>query len=110
MRSLPGLLDVTTDLQLNSPQAYVKIDRDKASALGITATQIDTALYDAYGTRTVSSVLAAADEFSKAPIFIDDSSALSIMQLRAKARRIHARNNLGFIVVDYLQLQLLFQK
>ena len=45
-----------------------------------------------------------ADEFSKAPIFIDDSSALSIMQLRAKARRIHARNPLGFIVVDYLQL------
>jgi replicative DNA helicase len=46
----------------------------------------------------------AADEFSKAPIFIDDSSALSIMQLRAKARRIHARNPLGFIMVDYLQL------
>ncbi len=45
-----------------------------------------------------------ADEFSKAPIFIDDSSALSIMQLRAKARRIHARTPLGFIVVDYLQL------
>jgi replicative DNA helicase len=45
-----------------------------------------------------------ADEFSKAPIFIDDSSSLSIMQLRAKARRIHSRTPLGFIVVDYLQL------
>ncbi len=45
-----------------------------------------------------------ADEFSKAPIFIDDSSALSIMQLRAKARRIHGRHPLGFIMVDYLQL------
>jgi replicative DNA helicase len=49
-------------------------------------------------------LLATADEFSKAPIFIDDSSALSIMQLRAKARRTHARNPLGLIVVDYLQL------
>ena len=49
-------------------------------------------------------LLAVADEFSKAPIFIDDSSALSIMQLRAKARRIHARHPLGFIMVDYLQL------
>ncbi|PTX96493.1 replicative DNA helicase [Opitutus sp. ER46] len=49
-------------------------------------------------------LLQAADEFSKAPIFIDDSSALSIMQLRAKARRVHARNPLGFIMVDYLQL------
>jgi replicative DNA helicase len=49
-------------------------------------------------------LLEAADEFSKAPIYIDDSSAISIMQLRAKARRIHARTPLGFIVVDYLQL------
>jgi replicative DNA helicase len=49
-------------------------------------------------------LLEAADVFSKSPIFIDDSSALSIMQLRAKARRIHARHPLGFIVVDYLQL------
>jgi len=49
-------------------------------------------------------LVGAADEFSKAPLFIDDSSALSIMQLRAKARRIHARTPLGFIVVDYLQL------
>ena len=49
-------------------------------------------------------LLEAADEFSKAPIFIDDSSAISIMQLRAKARRVHARTPLGFIVVDYLQL------
>jgi replicative DNA helicase len=49
-------------------------------------------------------LLEAADEFSKSPIFIDDSSAISIMQLRAKARRIHSRTPLGFIMVDYLQL------
>lgn len=49
-------------------------------------------------------LLQAADEFSKSPIFIDDSSHLTIMELRAKARRLHARQALGFIVVDYLQL------
>jgi replicative DNA helicase len=49
-------------------------------------------------------LLHAADEFSRSPIFIDDSSHLSIMELRAKARRVHARRKLGFIVVDYLQL------
>jgi len=49
-------------------------------------------------------LVAAADEFSKAPLFIDDSSNLSIMQLRAKARRLHARSKLGLIIVDYLQL------
>jgi replicative DNA helicase len=49
-------------------------------------------------------LVAVADEFSKAPLFIDDSSHLSIMELRAKARRVHARHKLGFIIVDYLQL------
>jgi len=49
-------------------------------------------------------LVAAADEFSKAPLFIDDSSNLSIMQLRAKARRVHSRQKLGLIIVDYLQL------
>jgi replicative DNA helicase len=49
-------------------------------------------------------LLKAADEFSKAPIFIDDSSHLTIMELRAKARRLYARQPLGLIVVDYLQL------
>ena len=89
LRSLPGLMDVTTDLQLNSPQAYVKIDRDKASALGITATQIDTALYDAYGTRTVSSVLAAADEYDVIlevqPRFSGEPGALNTLYLRSEA-------------------------
>jgi replicative DNA helicase len=49
-------------------------------------------------------LIEAADDFSKAPLFIDDSSNLSIMQLRAKARRVHARRKLGLIIVDYLQL------
>jgi replicative DNA helicase len=49
-------------------------------------------------------LVAAADEFSKAAIYIDDSSHLSIMELRAKARRAQARRKLGLIIVDYLQL------
>ena len=49
-------------------------------------------------------LVAVADEFSKAPIFIDDSSHLTIMELRAKARRLHSRRKLGLIIVDYLQL------
>jgi replicative DNA helicase len=51
-----------------------------------------------------SELIKAADEFSKSQLFIDDSSHLSIMELRAKARRVHARHKLGFIIVDYLQL------
>ena len=52
----------------------------------------------------VNAIGKAAEEFKKAPILIDDSSNLTIMELRAKARRIHSRKKLGMIIVDYLQL------
>jgi len=46
----------------------------------------------------------AAEELKRAPLFIDDSSQLSVMELRAKARRVHQKTPLGLIIVDYLQL------
>jgi len=46
----------------------------------------------------------AAGNLSEAPIFIDDTAALSVLELRAKARRLKAEHGLGMIVVDYLQL------
>jgi len=46
----------------------------------------------------------AAGNLSDAPIFIDDSAALSILELRAKARRLNAEHGLGMIMIDYLQL------
>lgn len=46
----------------------------------------------------------AGDSLTHAPIYIDDSSALSTMELRARARRLKAEANLGLVVVDYLQL------
>ena len=54
--------------------------------------------------REVNALGQAAEEFKRAPILIDDSSNLTIMELRAKARRIHARKKLGMVIVDYLQL------
>ncbi len=46
----------------------------------------------------------ALGKLSEAPIFIDDSANLNIMQLRTKARRLKAEHGLGMIIVDYLQL------
>ncbi len=46
----------------------------------------------------------AAGKLAKAPLFIDDSSALSILQLRAKARRMQQQYNIKLFVIDYLQL------
>lgn len=47
---------------------------------------------------------AAAGKLSEAPIFIDDSPAISVMELRAKARRLKAHQDIQLIVLDYLQL------
>jgi replicative DNA helicase len=46
----------------------------------------------------------AAGVLSAAPIFIDDSSSLSAMDVRAKARRLKMEKNIGLIIIDYLQL------
>ena len=46
----------------------------------------------------------ALGELSEAPIFIDDSAQLNVMQLRTKARRLKTEHGLGVIIVDYLQL------
>jgi HAE1 family hydrophobic/amphiphilic exporter-1 len=63
MKTLPGLQDVTTDLQIKNPQANVEIDRDKASALGVTPQQIEDALYTAYGQRQISTIYAPNNEY-----------------------------------------------
>jgi len=46
----------------------------------------------------------AANRLFEAPIFIDDTPAISVLELRAKARRLHKTENLGLLIVDYLQL------
>jgi HAE1 family hydrophobic/amphiphilic exporter-1 len=63
MSALPGLADVTSDLQIRNPQVNVVIDRDNASALGVTASQVEEALYSAYGQRQVSTIYAPDDQY-----------------------------------------------
>src|SRR2546430_392985 len=77
--ALPQLLDVTSDIQIKNPQLNVTIDRDKASALGITAQQVEDALQDAYGTRQISTIYATTNEYEVIlevkPVYQQDPSA-----------------------------------
>jgi HAE1 family hydrophobic/amphiphilic exporter-1 len=86
LREVNGLTDVTSDLQISSPQIQVKIDRDKASLLGVTATQIETALYNAYGSRQVSTIYTPNNEYwvevELMPQFQRDPTALSLLYIR----------------------------
>ena len=63
MATLEGFQDVTTDLLITSPQVILDIDRDKAQSLGVTADQIENALYDAYGQRQVSTIYAPVNQY-----------------------------------------------
>jgi HAE1 family hydrophobic/amphiphilic exporter-1 len=87
LKAVPGLQDVTSDLQLNSPQAQLTIDRDRAAALGLDAEQIETALYNAYGARQVSTILTPNDQYQVIlellPQYQRDLSALSLLSVRS---------------------------
>jgi len=92
IRELPGFQDVTSDLRMKNPQVTVQIQRDKASATGITAAQIEEALYNAYGSRQVSMILAPNNQYYVVMELLDkdqlDPTALSMLYVRAKSGRL----------------------
>jgi hydrophobic/amphiphilic exporter-1 (mainly G- bacteria), HAE1 family len=88
MRTIPGLLDVTSDLQLNSPQLFVEIDRQKAATLGVSAEQIRNTLYSAFGSRQVATIYTSANAYmvilELAPEFRKDPGALASLYIRGQ--------------------------
>ena len=84
---LPGFQDVTSDLAVAMPTVVVDINRDKASSLGISADQIETVLGSAFGSRQISTIYSAIDQFAVIlevdPRYQTDSSMLSKLYVRA---------------------------
>jgi hydrophobic/amphiphilic exporter-1 (mainly G- bacteria), HAE1 family len=87
LRSMPGLTDVTSDLQITQPQVRVDIEREKASALGVSAQQIEMALNNAYGARQVSTIYTATNQYwvilELAPRYQTDPSVLPLLYVRS---------------------------
>jgi HAE1 family hydrophobic/amphiphilic exporter-1 len=81
LQKAPELADVSTDLQVKNPQVVVQIDRARAAAFGITAEQVQQTLYDAYGSRQVSTIFTPSDQYwvilELKPEFQSDVNALS---------------------------------
>ncbi len=88
LRRLPNLQDVTTDLQIKNPQVSVRIDRDRATSLGVSVQQIEQALYDAYGSRQVSTIYTPNNQYwviiELLPEYQRDPSALQLLYLRSE--------------------------
>jgi hydrophobic/amphiphilic exporter-1 (mainly G- bacteria), HAE1 family len=86
LRDVPGLIDVTSDLQISSPQLIIDIDRDKASTLGLSTQQVEDTLYSAFGSRQVSTIYTPTNQYfvilELEKQYQRDPRALSFLYLR----------------------------
>ena len=89
MQALPQLRDTTSDLKITNPEMRIDIDKEKAAAFGLTSDQIRTALYNAYGSRQISTIFTQAADYQvileTGHSFQDDPSALTRVFIRAGA-------------------------
>jgi HAE1 family hydrophobic/amphiphilic exporter-1 len=89
LQKIHQLVGVTTDLQIKNPEVTVLIDRDRATLLGITASQLEHTLYDAYGSRQVSTIYTPTNEYwvvmESMPQYERDETALNELYIHAPA-------------------------
>jgi HAE1 family hydrophobic/amphiphilic exporter-1 len=99
LRTVSALADVNSDLQIASPQLNVAIDRDRAAAVGLTATSIEKALYDAYGSRQVSSIYTPSNDYQVMmellPQYQRDPRALSFLHVRSSGGKLIPLNTVA---------------
>ena len=113
LRTLPGLVDVSSDLQITQPQVTVDIDRNRASALGVSAQSIENTLYDAYGSKQVSTIFAPTNQYwvvmELEPRYQTDPSVLSMLYVRSNTGALvplnavaTLKNTIGPLAVNHL--------
>jgi len=113
LKGLKELQDVTSDLLVSNPQVNVDIDRDKAATLGVTAQQVEDALYSAYGMRQVSTIYAPNNEYrvilELLPEYQLDPTALSLLYIHSSTGSLVPLNavanltkNLGPMTINHL--------
>ena len=94
VRTLPELTDVNSDLQNHNPTVMLAIDRDRASAHGLTAAEIESTLYSAYGTRQASTIFTPVDDYQVIlevlPRYQRDPTALGGLHVRSASGRLVA--------------------
>jgi multidrug efflux pump len=86
LRALPQLRDVSTDQQDKGLEAHVQVDRDTAARMGVTSAAIDSALYDAFGQRQVSTIYRPLNQYHVVmevdPRYSQNPDALSNIYVR----------------------------
>ena len=92
MQNIPALTDVSSDLSLKNPRVTVRIDRDKASALGISAHQVEATLSLAYSSSRISSIYTPTNQYyvimELLPEFQTEVSALNLLYIQSSNGRL----------------------
>ena len=104
LRRIPLLQDVSSNLQNHNPQLDIKVDRDKAYALGLTAQQVSDALYSAFGQREVSTIYAPSNEYyvilELQPPYQNNPQALNMIYVRTKDGKLIPLSTVTQVVPD----------
>jgi hydrophobic/amphiphilic exporter-1 (mainly G- bacteria), HAE1 family len=89
LRNSPLLRDINTDLRISNPEVNLVIDRDRAASLGVTPQAIEEALYSAFGTRQISTIMAPNNQYyvvmELLPEYQRDPSALQLLYVRSQS-------------------------
>lgn len=89
MRSIPGLVDVNSDMQLKKPKISIAVNRERAAAMGLTLSQIQETLYTAYGSRSVSTIYSANSTYDVyvelEPQYLRDPSTLDKLYVKSSS-------------------------
>ena len=87
LATIGGLQDVTTDLQIKNPELTLKVDRQKASSLGLTQVQVETALSSSFGTQQVSTIYDPTNDYEVIlelnPMYQKNIDALNLIYVRS---------------------------
>lgn len=104
IRGIKGFSEVTSDLQLSQSQVTVKVDRDKATKLGVSMADVQNALYAAYGSQQISTIYAAAAQYQVilelSPEYQTDASALPLLYIKSSNGSLIPLSTIAKIVRD----------
>ena len=104
LKKLNTLVDVTNDLMIKSPQVKIEVNRDKAASMQVNVTQIENALFDAYGPRWASTIYSPVNEYKVLlelmPEYQSDPKLLSMLYFKAGNNNLIPLDSLATVELD----------
>jgi HAE1 family hydrophobic/amphiphilic exporter-1 len=103
IKSVPGLIDVASDMQVDNPEVHVNVDRDKMSELGLTMSQVEDSLDSAYAARQISTMYTSTAQYwviiEVLPKYYRDPSVVHELYVHAPNKQLVPLDTVASIVL-----------